>query len=122
MTTEFEIVCRKHDKYSTDQPEMALLAKQALAEEARFALACIERWAMVAGELDGEDSAGRSKLRRMTPDELVRHACDSTQIAFSEFETRGWVRSLPNYEEVKQLAEERAQQEADEREKTNGVK
>lgn len=67
---------------------------------ARLAMQCIERWAMVAGEVDGEDSAGRSKLRRMTAEELVGHACDAAERAFSEFEKRGWLIEVPSYPDL----------------------
>lgn len=72
----------------------------AIGPEANFALACIERWAMVAAELDGEDSAGRAKLRRMSPDEVVAHACDCAAKAFAAFKDRGWVIDVPSMAEL----------------------
>ena len=56
---------------------------------ATFAMQCIERWAMVAAQPDGEDSAGRAKLRRLTAIEIVNHACECTAAAFAQFEERG---------------------------------
>ena len=64
--------------------------------QAKFAMDCIERWAMVAGEIDGEDTAGRTRLRRMTADEIVKHACACAEKAFSEFEDRGWLVKVPS--------------------------
>jgi len=68
---------------------------KALQSVARLACALIERWGLVAGEIDGEDSAGRSKLRRLTPEELVKDACATADAAWSEFEARGWLLEVP---------------------------
>ena len=63
--------------------------------EGEFALRCIERWALIAGEPDGEDGAGRQKVRRMTPAELVTHACDCSDRAFAAIRERGWIVDIP---------------------------
>lgn len=63
--------------------------------QGKFAMDCIERWALVAAEPDGEDSAGRAKLRRMTPEEVVQHACECASKAFAAFEERGWLIAVP---------------------------
>jgi hypothetical protein len=67
----------------------------------RIALASqiLEKWAMVAAEPDGEDSAGRSKLRVLTPFELTERACDIADHAFTQFERRGWLVALPSIDE-----------------------
>ncbi len=70
------------------------------SRDALFAMQCVERWAMVAGEQDGEDSSGRAKLRRMTPDELVAHACKTAEALSVEFTRRGWLVALPSHEEI----------------------
>ena len=67
---------------------------------ARLATLLIERWGIVAGDVDGEDSAGRSKLRLLTTDELVTRACDTAGAAIMEFQKRGWVVELPPYAEL----------------------
>jgi hypothetical protein len=61
----------------------------------RMAALLIERWGIVACELDGEDSSGRAKLRRMTVSELVTTACDTADAAWNEFESRGWLLAVP---------------------------
>lgn len=43
-------------------------------QEAVIAGQMLERWGMVSAIEDGEDSAGRQKLRLATPDELVARA------------------------------------------------
>jgi len=68
----------------------------------RALLACqfAERWAVVAGLPDGEDSAGRQKLRAMTPGELAQHACDCVTALFMQFDDRKWLLHVPSYDEV----------------------
>jgi hypothetical protein len=70
--------------------------KHILAQEAAFAMQCMERWGMVAAETDGEDSAGRSKLRCLSAQEVVTRACDVAARAFEEFEKRGWRTEIPD--------------------------
>lgn len=62
--------------------------------EARMACLLIERWGMIAGKSDGEDSAGRAKLDLMPPAEVVERACETAQLAVAEFERRGWVENV----------------------------
>jgi len=57
----------------------------------RYALSCIERWGMVAGVPDGEDTSGRSKLRLATPDELVDRAAAITAKMFTRLDELGWM-------------------------------
>ncbi len=71
--------------YSSEMPE----------PEATFAMQMLERWGMVAAMDDGEDSAGRQKIRVATPEELVWRACTVAEVAFAEFDRRGWMLKLP---------------------------
>jgi hypothetical protein len=73
-----------------------------LQPDLRGQLACqfAERWALVAAETDGEDSAGRQKLRRLEPHELAVHACQCVSALFHEFESRDWLLKVPAYQEV----------------------
>jgi hypothetical protein len=67
---------------------------------AKFAMLCIERWGMVAAVPDGEDSAGRAKLRPASVDEVVSRACDSAEKFFAEAKKRGWMVDVPSIEEL----------------------
>lgn len=60
-------------------------------ERATMAYKLIERWGMVAATPDGEDSAGRSKLRLCTPDEMVERAFKTVDLFFGGAEARGMV-------------------------------
>lgn len=73
---------------------------------ASFAMQIIERWALVAAEADGEDSAGRAKPRRLDPAEVVRIACEISDGAYAEFERREWLVEVPTYEEIQERAKE----------------
>lgn len=79
--------------------------------EADMALRFIERWAMVAATPDGEDDAGRQKLRRLTPRELVDHACATAKMLYEEFESRGWLIEIPPLDEAERQWHERVERE-----------
>lgn len=59
-----------------------------------------ERWGLVAGESDGEDSAGRQKLRLLTPPELAKRACEASEALFKEFTERDWLVKTGSYEDA----------------------
>ena len=63
-------------------------------------MALIERWGMVAAMSDGEDSAGRQRLRLATPEELVSRAADITNLAFDVMDSVGWTAKTPSVEEL----------------------
>lgn len=71
-----------------------------------FAMQIIERFALIAGKADGEDSAGRQKGINMTPAEVVAFACDTSEHAFAEFEKRGWMVPMPSIDEQEEAARE----------------
>lgn len=71
---------------------------------ARFAMEVLERLALIAGEDNGEDTAGRQKVRRSLPNELVSFACDLADKSFTEFEKRGWLLNIPCYEDIQEGA------------------
>ena len=68
---------------------------QMLNQEGAWMAHFIERWGLVASVPDGEDSAGRQKLRLPTPDELVTRAADIAAATWAECEKRGWLIELP---------------------------
>lgn len=85
-----------------EKKPIALMAHARLLadQRAQFAMSCIERWGMVAADADGEDSAGRSKLRRLTSEEVVSHACECADKAYAEFRNRGWLVDIPSYQSL----------------------
>ncbi len=81
------------DRYKLKDP--VLYYKFHLGLEARIAIEMVQKWGMIAAMDDGEDSAGRHRVRLMTVEELVQRACDSAQKLIEEFEKREWLLELP---------------------------
>jgi hypothetical protein len=72
--------------YRVEQPD----------DTANLALLFLEKWGLVAAMPDGEDSAGRSKLRLPTTQELVGRAFDIAQEAMRVTRQRGHMVDLPD--------------------------
>jgi hypothetical protein len=62
---------------------------------AKVAIEMVEKWGPVAAVPDGEDSAGRQKLRMQTAAELAVRACETAAALWKEFEHRGWFFEMP---------------------------
>jgi len=110
MSTHYEertgdlVVSVVRDRYKDNEKAEILITKtEALTAEASMAMLLIERWGLVAAEIDGEDTSGRQKIRRLVPKELVDQACDTAKIAFESFRERGWVAKLPTLTEAKAI-------------------
>lgn len=88
-----------NDRYNHRKPEVLLHQLEAPEWEARLASILIERWGIVAGMPDGEDSRGRARVRKATPVELVTEACETAALAVAEFRKRGWVVNVPTLAE-----------------------
>lgn len=84
------------------QPNLALSNKQVPDDRARFAMAIIERWALVSATPDGEDSAGRQKLKLTPEPEIVKRAFALADLAWQETLSRDWFIDIPEsaYEEA----------------------
>lgn len=100
---------RWHDRYrmKNDEPEVVVWETRHPEMEAKMAMMFIERWGMVAGMKDGEDSAGRSRLRLATTDEVVSRACEMAQMACEEFERRDWFTKAPSIQDAKEMMKQR---------------
>lgn len=83
-------------RYGGDETEVNVYRKRAFGSEASIAVEMLQRWGMVAGIEDGEDSQGRQKVHLLTPEELVTRACETAALAIQEFERRGWAITLPD--------------------------
>ena len=64
-------------------------------EEGQLAVDLLRHLAIVAGDVDGEDSSGRSKLRLLEPKEVAARAVAIAEAAWAAFEDKGWVLPLP---------------------------
>ena len=59
----------------------------------------ITRWGMVAAIPDGEDSAGRAKVRLATPEEVVERAIACADLLFKRGNELGWIKDAPEPKE-----------------------
>ncbi len=75
--------------------EVVVVLRKCPSSVAQLAANIAERWALVAAMPDGEDSAGRQKLRLPATEELVARSCDLAAGLWQEFEKRGWIMDLP---------------------------
>jgi hypothetical protein len=66
---------------------------------AQLAITMIEKFALVAGYPNGEDSTGRSILQLIPVEEVVQRACDIAESAMVEFEKRDWIIDYPKEKE-----------------------
>lgn len=73
---------------------------ETMTRKARLATVLLEKWGPVAGADDGEDSAGRAKIRRLSAEEIVEHACEIADRAIDSFRARGWMKPVPSLSEL----------------------
>ncbi len=96
------------DSYGPGIPARAVIhARQAASDEAKFMMAIIERWAMVAATPDGEDSAGRAKLGHLPIEDMVVRAADIAERTFKEITSRGWLIQIPSLAQCEEDVKER---------------
>ena len=88
----------RSSRYGDDQIQRHSLREP--DNRAALAFAFIERWGMVAGVPDGEDSAGRAKVRLAAPREVVERAFECAGLAWERAEEAGWMLSMPSIEEI----------------------
>lgn len=88
---------------SNGQPQVTVHQSEHMEMPARMATVFIEKWGMVAGMSDGEDSAGRHKVRLATPDEVVDRACEMATLAMASFAEREWLTDVPTLQEAKEI-------------------
>ena len=75
--------------------EILLINKYQPEPRAQFAMKLLEHFAIVAGETEGEDTAGRSKARLQSVEEAVTRAINIADLAFDEFDKHGWLIDIP---------------------------
>lgn len=110
MSTKIRIA---EDRYEHGKKSVEVYTTETLGEEGRLAGCLIERWGLITAEADGEDSAGRAKVRTTTPDELVTRAFDIAERFWAMARARGHVVVVPDLGEINaeydaKIREERA--------------
>ena len=91
MKTE-EVIVRKSFRGGTEVSVASTVSVNAVG---RLAATIAERFALVAAMPDGEDSAGRQKLRLPTAEECAVRSCDLAASLWAEFDRRGWLYPIP---------------------------
>jgi hypothetical protein len=83
-----------HKKYA-DPPKPTIQHGEHWGVESSLAAVLVERWGMVAAVEDGEDSAGRARLRLATPEEVVARAVKCATLLVDECRSRGLMVEVP---------------------------
>lgn len=86
----------EHEGYRGEgSTEVSLYQKRISDVRFDFMRELLGRWGMVAAITDGEDSAGRQRLRLGTIEETITRAFEMADGAIAEAERRGWFLELP---------------------------
>lgn len=81
-------------KQSAHVQIMPALGGYGLSLRGAVAMDIIKHCALVTGQDDGEDSAGRSRIKLMAAADVAKRANDIADILVSDWEQRGWVEVL----------------------------
>ena len=74
--------------------------REHLELEAKMAVEFAVKWGMVAAMPDGEDTAGRQKLRLATPAELVERSLNVARLMYEGVRARGLMHQAPSLQDV----------------------
>lgn len=111
MAIEYTVLKNQYDK-EMKQPTIGLHETEFLDLRAKFAMDLIARWGMIAGEPDGEDSAGRQRGKLADEVDLVNRAMLITTLAFKQFNDNEWITHLPSLETMKKMVENKELEKA----------
>ena len=103
MTTEIKIV---KNKFDIDHGHILTHDTEVLGVRAKVCMSLIDRWGLIAGKLDGEDSTGRAQYGLQTVDELVDRAIQTVDKAFAAFQEKDWLINAPTMEEMNTMFKE----------------
>jgi hypothetical protein len=109
MNTHTKI--RVEDSEYGDNKQVVVFHTQVPDQVMVFVLELIKQHAMVAAEPDGEDSAGRSRVRLQTPNELVTRAFEISELAFAVARNRGHLVDAPDLNDLNKDRDERLAEE-----------
>src|SRR5271157_5353964 len=87
-----------------DGIKMLFHNRRAPTDVASFAMELLRVHAGITARDNGQDDAGRAKIRRDSPAEAVAYACETAALAFDEFKQRGWLIPVPSWEELEEKA------------------
>jgi hypothetical protein len=90
ITEEHDYGSKKVQMYRTEVPN----------EEAEYAMQLLEKFALIAGAPDGEDSAGRQRGKLVAVDATVARAFDIAREAYRVARERCLMVQLPDLSEI----------------------
>lgn len=88
------------DEHRFGEKTVVVFKKQVMTHEGELALDLLRQWGPVVGHPDGEDSAGRAKIRAMTAEETTTRAFDIAAQAMKIAADRGLIVYLPDLNEI----------------------
>lgn len=91
---------RIRPQFRGDQKDVVVYSVEHADQTAVFAMQLLEKWGLVAAIPDGEDSAGRAKLRLPTVNEIVTRAFDIAEVSMSEARMRDLMVNVPDLNEI----------------------
>ena len=91
-------------------PKIAIHDTERPTAEGMFALSLIEKWGMVQGSPEGEDSAGRAKMNQMPIAETIDRAFEMSELAFKRMRKDGLMNTLPTYAEMEVILQKEKQE------------
>lgn len=87
---ENEIIwCKYKERFEVHHKGMANYTAK-LAEQ------IVNHCALITGQENGEDTAGRAKLKLMSAADVAQRACDIAENMVAIFDKRGWVIEFPD--------------------------
>lgn len=86
---------------NADKIDVKLDKRSAVSHKGMIAVTLVEKWGMIAAVEDGEDSAGRTKLRLSTPVEVVNRAMETADILVEQMKQVGWIVKTPTSTEMR---------------------
>lgn len=108
MDTKNIEIQERSSRYDQRWSEVTVCNKVAFTLVAQMAVDMVTRWGLVAALPEGEDSAGRQKIRSQEPTELAKAACDTAAALWKEFESRDWLVAIPMPRKIEKPVEEEA--------------
>jgi hypothetical protein len=97
---KFPRVDGKHVRFEANYDGYRIVNKSIVTGPGAMASELTTKWGMVAAEIDGEDSAGRSKARLQTPGELIERAFTVAQMFWDKARERGMLEDVPEPKET----------------------
>ena len=94
------IVATKPDRWNENFSSVKTVQRTVFTNKGKMAWELLQRFATIAAETKGEDSAGRAKLELLSPNDVVARACDIAEVAWDEFARRDWLLTLPPVERI----------------------